>query len=526
MSSSDIDYSKRLLQAVLSPDGSKQAGTLAAPFSDNNVSVFSQTGQGSVVLNSSTTSAVVVYDPEFSIRVGQNRVFVFERDASDAVIATSTIAIGRKSDDFTSAGVISSFLSVKNTSGRDSVSGIQSQGVVFTQPALRSSLTSSELADLILEKSKDYIGNVMSRDSGTATLAINDHYGAKMGLTQRNTMGNLSTRFFYANDSTSTALTTTGILGGGSVGTSLTDIIDSRYFSEVDYANPIKEDVQRVDAQLNIRAQHGDTSTGTDNNVFTFRMNLFDAAGNAVGQQTLNGTDVIIQTAADNFVNILANFSAEVGKIGTAFGDVVPRYVTIQASSEHALSIVTAQVVLKAFSPLSDIANRPVHYAVLEGINANGTLSVQASACLAAVPDATNAFISNISRDPNDDVNYADTEELLRQVTKGMQHAFEGDGKKQADALLQAVMASDAFKSELQAFSFRKIGRTIKKVYKGAKKARDVASTIAREAQPVMQEGGLLLQMTGVPGLSQAGTGMLAVSDAVGMAQEEGILKK
>lgn len=518
------NYTKKVLEAIIRPDGSKQSGSLAAPFTDNNVSIFSQVGSGSKVLTSTTTSVVVMYDPELALRRGQNSVVIYERNAANTVVAASKINVGRNSKDFNTAGVISSQISVENTSGADAISGIQSQGLVYTQPVKPSTLTSTTLSDLILEKDKDFIGGVSSKETGTSTLAVTDHFGSKMAPMGDFVMGNLLTRRFVGSDATNNSVTATGIAGTLSLAANTaTTFVNSSNF-DVSGSNPdaLKEDTARFSVKVSITSTFTDTTGSVDNNSFSLQLRAFDAQGTLRSAISLNESKLITQTSADNVYNVGGKFlSLEPNSNSPPISSF-----QVMATSEHALVFSSVIVELEALTPLSDITNRPVHYAVLEGVNAGGTISVRASACISGVPDSTNAFISNISRDDSDEINYSDVDELLRQTTRGMQHAFEGLGKQDADQMLEMILSSKAFESELQAFSFRKIGRTLKKVYKGAKHARKIASAIAREAQPIMQEGGMLLQMTGDPRLAAVGTGLVGASDAMAIAQREGILEK
>jgi len=252
------------------------------------------------------------------------------------------------------------------------------------------------------------------------------------------------------------------------------------------------------------------------------KLKTFDPAGTLITETAINDESLIIQTAADNQVK----FGAKILFSDPNSGATPVGSFQVWCTSEHALTTSQVQIEVTASSPTSDITNRPVHYAVLDGVNAGGSLSVRASACITGVPDSTNAFIANISRDDADVINYADVDELLRQTTRGMQHAFIGNGKKEADEMLNMILASDAFRAELQAFSFRKIGHTLKKVYKGAKNVRRVASEVAKEAKPIMREGGMLLQMTGDPRLSAVGRGLEKGAQGIDFAQKEGILQK
>lgn len=194
-------YIHALTKLATDPFEKNSRGELSAPMNEPNVALYTASGSESVTLQTAgtaSTSAVVVLDPEATLRNGQCAAYVVERFQSGGVFtvnAVTQIAVGRPSSDFTSAGIFSGGLSVENTSSVDTIAGFQTQAVLYSVPADLTNITSTDLRNATTDSETD-LTQANCREDGTVTIAFPYHYGQKMALMRDNTSSHETARTY------------------------------------------------------------------------------------------------------------------------------------------------------------------------------------------------------------------------------------------------------------------------------------------------------------------------------------------
>uniref|UniRef100_A0A2V0RLM8 Uncharacterized protein n=1 Tax=viral metagenome TaxID=1070528 RepID=A0A2V0RLM8_9ZZZZ len=515
-------YAIDIAEASLNAFQKQARGTIQAPANAENVRLFTAKGGSAVTLASTTDSACVIFDPEATLRNGQLNVVVYERDAG-VVTAVQSVNLGRPSEEFLSAGVLSSGLKVFNSSGVDVIGGTQSAAVLSSVPRDVSTMTSTDLSNFCPNHERDLASGVVSREDSTLTLALTSHYGTKMCLARQNTQGNLVQRVWDdgigARRTTSgqslgpsavtvfDALTGTarsdaqiiaGLASDGSTSMAGTNLIDT---ANLDAANnPLT--LATFSASFEGTFSFVGPNTGDTNFTMDMTALALDAAGVVI--TSLEMRDVKPITSGENFIirasGSLTSATLPIHRVIFAVRDESTTLSNLDFSPADSSTKITA------FEETSDLPARAVHATVLEGLNASATLNLGSFAVLTGVPDSTNVFISQSS---SDDTVYDDNavKLFLRSITKVMPRAFTIDGHSSFTRELTAMYGSEETTVAFQAMSFAKTADRVKKLAKIAKSAgRDMARVLA-ELEPMMDVAGASMSMLPGPA-GMAGTAM------------------
>jgi len=406
-------YAIEVAETAINSFERQARGNLKAPDGDENVRLYTAKGGSAVTLASGTTSAAVVFDPEASLRNGQMSVNVFERDSTDKCVAVQRVALGRSTEEFLSAGILSSGLKVFNSSGVDVIGGTQSAAVLTSVPRDIATITTTDVSNFCANHERDLASGVVSREDSTLTLSMTEHFGKKMALTRSNTLGNVvqrtwddgistrrttdgSTATFLANTTMNigvTSRTNTEILADTDAGKALR-VFDTDRLSNKN--NPLTLACYRATVSASILISDPDLTDASQ--YLEFVVLGLDSGGAVISERLVK----IRITVTDN-----NKFSLNV--TGTVVSDTKPiaRVViggvrTIgdiadEVSADETTAIITA------FEETSDISTRPIHVCVLEGLNSQATINISSTAVITGVPDAANVFISSSGTGDDDE---------------------------------------------------------------------------------------------------------------------------
>uniref|UniRef100_A0A2V0RBK0 Uncharacterized protein n=1 Tax=viral metagenome TaxID=1070528 RepID=A0A2V0RBK0_9ZZZZ len=488
-------YAVAVAEASLGSFTKQARGDLEAPNGDENVRLYTAKGGSAVTLASDTTSAAVVFDPESSLRNGQMNVVVYERNASNAVAAVQTVSLGRSTNEFLSAGILSSGLKVFNSSGVDVIGGTQTAAVLTAVPRDISTITTTDVANFCSNHERDLVSGVVSREDSTMTMCMTDHFGKKMSLSRSNTLGNVVERSW--DSSIGTRLTTEGenLMKVGSrtmvataSGATNAEIlanenrrlIDTNFLSAGN--NPLT--LATYNATVEARIVMNDPGSA----VAQFKINVralgVDAAGTVVAE--VNLTD-ILTTAASSVYTFSA--ATTLTSATTPIHRVILGLVSTSSDVTDTLRAADSSAVVKAFEETADIPARPIHVCVFEGLNASATLNINSTAVMTGVPDSTNVFISSAGSVSRVVYDTNLVEMFLRSVSRVLPRAHTITGHGAMEKAVMAVFGSEDIKLSFQAMSF---GDVIKKLSGAGKFAkatiRDV-SDIAKEVEPILSAG-------------------------------------
>jgi hypothetical protein len=179
---------------------------MASPGSASGARIYVSEGSGTIsAIDDTVKNIVVVYDPEATLRRGQAQMIVFERNSAGVVKKVSAVKVGRSSTDFLAAGVVSSALTVKNTSSVDQIAGAQTQATLYSVPKTIKSLTASDLLQFATDKDSHLISNVTSKMDHTVTNSPTDHNGVSMALLRDKAFSNNANITFNVAASLATA---------------------------------------------------------------------------------------------------------------------------------------------------------------------------------------------------------------------------------------------------------------------------------------------------------------------------------
>uniref|UniRef100_A0A2V0RB98 Uncharacterized protein n=1 Tax=viral metagenome TaxID=1070528 RepID=A0A2V0RB98_9ZZZZ len=518
------DYAIKVASTALNSFESQARGDIQAPNGDDNVRMYTAKGGSAVTLGSSTTSATVVFDPEASIRQGQASVVVYGRNSSNAVIEVQRVTLGRSSDEFLSVGVLSSGLKVFNSSGVDVIGGTQSAAVLTSVPRNVSILSSTDLANACPNHERDLASGVVSREESTMTMAMTEHFGKKMALSRSNTLGNIikrtwddgiGTRRTTAGETlsflvdtnltaTTTDLTDVQILGTPgdptSTGTATAQVLDSARLSELN--NPLT--LATYHAEIEMYLDLGDPgSSALENTKFEFKLYALDAADNIISVRRINRREDL-RNAKSSGVTVTGSVTSTTVPISRV---VVGLVVVGGANVNDPLTVVNTSARLTAYEETADIAARPIHVCVFEGLNASATINLNSTVVLTGVPDSTNVFISTAQ---SGDVPVYDTnavEVFLKSVSRSLPRAFTVSGHSAVSRSLDAFYGDEAVSVAFKAMSFSDVQKGVQHVAKLAKKSGSELSDALRKLEPFMRSVGT--PMSALPGPAGALGGMM-----------------
>jgi hypothetical protein len=525
------EYAIETAKVLLNPFTQQATGSLTSPDGDSAVRLYTAKGGSAITLNTSTTSCVLVFDPEASIRNGRLRVIAYERNAANAIIGQQIVFMGRDSADFLAAGIVSSGLKLFNSSGVDTIGGTQTAAVLNSVPRDVSLLTSSDVSNFSSNHARDLAFGVVSRDDATMTVSITEHFGAKKCLSRTNTLSNVVRRDW--DDSLGTRSTTSGssfspiadftvnIVGTEmtvaqalanlkSDNTAATDTqipFDTNRLSDAN--NPLTLATYAADMTLSLQPG-ANTSIATDNARFKGKFVAFDAFNVELATASVQhdpsatgGTPDRMETF--HFAGSLVSTTSPIHRIIfilTQFenGTVADVVFTATGTTMH----------MMAHEETADIPGRPIHVAVFEGLNAGATINVSSSAVISGVPDSANVFIGSYNNEQDDVYDLNATHMFLRSVASVMPRAFTVAGHGKLESEITAYYGGDEVRLAFRALSFAKVGRAIKRA--GKKVAKATTSAI-KAATPVMRQAAAAMAPVPIPQVQAAAIGLRAGAD-------------
>uniref|UniRef100_A0A2V0RMW8 Uncharacterized protein n=1 Tax=viral metagenome TaxID=1070528 RepID=A0A2V0RMW8_9ZZZZ len=505
------EYAIEVATTALNSFHKQARGDLEAPNGDENVGMYTARGGSAVTLTANTTSAAVVFDAEASLRKGQLDVVVYERNSANQVVAQQRVNLGRPTNEFLSAGVLSSALKVFNSSGVDVIGGTQSAAVLTSVPRDISKITSTDLANNCANHERDLASGIVSREDSTMTMAMTDHFGKKMALSRNNTLGNLVLRSWddgvgARGTTTGQSLTFTGTAGMTILhSSSFTDaqiLENSDTPKDLTTAGALRRflDTARLDEQynpltlacyhasVNVRCVFADTDVTNAGQGYSAVIMALDSADNIIASK-----EVSDRVAANDGSTLDARFYGSITSSTSPIARiVVGARKTNLAATDNMIVESYAEVI--AYEETSDIAARPIHVCVFEGLNASATININSAAVLTGVPDSTNVFISSKSSS-NDVYDTNAVEVFLRSVTRVMPRAFTIDGHAAMVSSVDAMFGTEDVSIAFQAMSFEKVAKKVKKIGKVAKARAQEIPALLSELAPALEEIGSTLSM-------------------------------
>jgi hypothetical protein len=556
-------YISKLTKLATDPFELNSRGELSAPMNEPNVSLYTANGSESVTLQTSgtaSTSAVVVFDPEASLRTGQCAAYVIERFQSGGVFtvnAVTQVAIGRPSSDFTSAGVFSGGLSVENTSSVDTIAGFQTQAVLYSVPSDIVNVTSTELRNSTTDSESD-LAQANCKDDGTVTTAFPYHYGQKMALMRTNTSSHQIGRTYdvmksitpsggsFANGIITNSNTDGAIVAGTGIGILDHDTgtgnsgANIRSFATTALALAADAGQLIFDSNL-ITGETGLFTLATaaveydfviysslNSSAITGHLNVvlvaLDAAGNTLASQSFDHRKTIFDNGSANSTDTSGITTPISGRFDTAGAPIARIIAFYDDNTATQTCLLGGKYSFTTIEQTSDVPSRPVHVAVLDGLNSGATLTVRAGAVLTGVPDSTNSMIAGKSPG-NPLIDHARVDAYMRTFSMSYQHAFLSTAyRAMADS---SVMLSGRpeFQAAMHAFSFGQIGKAFRDISKEAKKVRKGASSVARAALPIVDVVAPALMMSGNPAAQGAGAALMSGAELARASQRAGLLE-
>jgi len=520
------EYATEVAEAALNAFEKQARGTLSAPGGAENVKLFTAKGGSAVTLASTTTSAAVIFDPEASLRNGQMSVLVHERDSSDGVTNVQKLNLGRASEEFISAGVLSSGLKVFNSSGVDVIGGTQSAAVLSSVPRKASTITSTDLSNFCPNHERDLASGVVSREDATMTMALTSHYGQKMCLARSNTQGNVIRRSW--DDGVGSRRTTVGQALGPT-----TDLSYAALSNSSRTTAQILADQDQSGAAFAGRHLIDTDNLDEANNPLTlatysveFRTDNMFNTGDVADTDFRHEVVALALDAANNVIvskemRIVRNMSAvginlQMVTSGTLTSTTVPiarLVVAVRAeSANQSTSLIAAgqsHSVVTAIEETADIPARGIHFCVFEGLNASATININSFAVLTGVPDSTNVFISSGTQSSDDVHDYNAVEIFLRSISNVLPRAFTVGGHGEFTRELKTMYGDEETSVAFKAMSFAPLARRIKSSASVAKRSARDAAMMAKKVLPYAEAAGEMLSVAPGP-IGAAGSAMVS----------------
>uniref|UniRef100_A0A2V0RC10 Capsid n=1 Tax=viral metagenome TaxID=1070528 RepID=A0A2V0RC10_9ZZZZ len=517
-----LHYARTVAKACVNPFSSGLRGSLQAPGYNKRVRLYTAPGSQSVTMAANTTSAVVIFDPEASLRAGQMTVQVIERTSANAINASTSINVGRASTDFTSAGVVSSGLTVQNTSGQDTISGFQTACVLSSVPEDLNQISSTDLLNATSDRERD-AAQIVCKEDATTTVSFTEHLGEKRALLRAGRLGNIVRRTL--NDNATQFTNTAGgeIRGFGRQGGDHTLEIYANAAAVLAETDFTKHLFRSADNPTDIH------SLGTYAVEGSFRMSSENVAADSLRIISFIAVDAANNLLQEKVVNAVQGASSQ------ALSDNIAYHFDLQSTTLPIANVIISvrqgnlqakamECTITSIEEVADIPDRAVQVCVIEGINAGATITCNAGAVLSGVPDSENALISGLSsQEFVYDMNLVKL--FINELAYNFQHAFTGRGYDMTEKQTEELTSRPEMEMALFAMSFGKIGRAFKQVAKAAPKARKAISQGVSKALPIVDVAAPLLISTGNPAAMGLGAGMMTASMAAKDMKKLGVLE-
>jgi hypothetical protein len=249
-------------------------------------------------------------------------------------------------------------------------------------------------------------------------------------------------------------------------------------------------------------------SSATTNQRVDFKIYALDAADNIIASNLVIRRETFIDNKGTG-IHFVGSVTTETKPISR----IVVGIVTIGTADIDNVTVATNTTAkITAYEETADIAARPIHVCVLEGLNASATINLNSSLVLTGVPDSTNVFISSAA---SGDVAVYDSnmvEIFLKSVSRVMPRAFSVEGHGALTRTLDAFYGSEPVSISFKAMSFEDVRKGVQKAARLAKKTGSDLTAALAEIEPMLR--GMGMPLSTLPGpAGMAGNLMLAGAD-------------
>jgi hypothetical protein len=230
--------------------------------------------------------------------------------------------------------------------------------------------------------------------------------------------------------------------------------------------------------------------TNTDHN-FVFVAFALDAANN-----------VLARNVIQDISSIVSNESFDLSFNGTLSSTTTPIHRVLIGGQQHTngdsaevVQSVSSRFSLTAIEETADIAARPIHVCVFEGLNDTATLNINSTAVLCGVPDSTNVFISSAGGGIPEVYDTNAVEMFLKSISRTLPRAFTTDGHGMVTKSLTALYGDESVDVAFQAMSFDDVQKSMKSIGQMARKLKSDTTTFLETAAPVIGGVGAVASM-------------------------------
>jgi hypothetical protein len=520
-------YAIEVAESAVNAFHRQARGDIPSPDGSEAARLFTAKGGSAVTLDSNTTSAAVVFDPEASLRNGQMNVVVYERNSSDAVTFVKKVDLGRAANEFLSVGVLSSGLKVFNSSGVDVIGGTQSSAVLNSVPKVISSVTTTDLGNFVPNHERDLVQGIVSREDATMTMSMTEHFGSKRCLSRTGVTANVVSRTWDEGiDSRRTtagqSLTFTADQDLGILDVSLSSTQIASALATPDAAitvtggttRRVLMDTSRLDAANNpiTLATYSATVSGyvsflnaaqTDDNYrIVYKIVALDAADSIIAENIVEDRRNVVSAAFNSRVS------------GTVTSTTVPiarvAVLITDAGSELTLDVVSSPQTtfrVTCTEETADLSARSIHVSVFEGLNASATLNINSFAVLSGIPDSSNVFISPSSKGVSAVHDTNAVHMFLSSVARVMPRAFTISGHGSFVKSLSTMYGEEEVTLAFKALSFGDVTRRLTKAGETAKLTGKEMAELMKRIEPTARAVGEVASM--VPGPVGDAAGLL-----------------
>jgi hypothetical protein len=369
------------------------------------------------------------------------------------------------------------------------------------------------------------VSGVVSREDSTMTMSMTEHFGKKMSISRSGMLSNVVLREW--DDGIGSRETTLGsslspvvdttityLPGTGAVTTATALLNPTQLIVDSDRLDNDKNPLSLATYHASVTGYCRFDDPGASATFFqaTFRIIALDAAGNVLAENDVRDI-TSISSASDldmTFSGDVTSTTVPIARVVVALIQTNPAITEVLMSGDS-----NSKFKLSAFEETSDIAARPIHVCVLEGLNSAATINIGSTAVLTGVPDSTNVFISSANAVPKIyDFNAVDI--FLKSITRVLPRAFTTAGHGLVERRVVGLYNDEEVEISFRAMSFGGMTNKITKMYDAAKALGRDIQDVAKHLEEPLGAGAEALSM--LPGTAGAvGRGMAVGANAARM---------
>lgn len=497
------DYVSKLFQTMLNPSMSSTPNGQLRSCSNSNSQIYVMQGCVTLTTEETATKVVIMLDPEPSFRNGQAKAIAYQYSPANVLIKMSDIMISAPSDSFAYGAVLSARLDVTNFSSQINIAGGMTGSVLNSIPNGIMQITQSQLKQRTAPL--DYVSAEMSHD-GISLFSITSHVGSK----NRSLLDGFSSSSGWMYNYVSSATTlhdgwnmgNTALSSGNVVVWDSYNLESNMPFTIATFAG--KVEVDAVISQV----------TTVLENVSTWRLEIFDAVGNAMFSSTRKQINRNTVAGESGELKLSFQFSG----LGHAVHRIKLICITAMANSTIA---AFSNLMLRGLEDIEDIPDRDLMVIVCEGINPKASLSIDAVVVVSAAPSSDLTFIAGGSDREGAGADIR-VHNMLTHIHKQLPRAHKRSEAAVFAEAMRVIQSSKLHSDVMHAWSmpnFHKIGRTIASTAGHVRHGVRHAHQLMEQAQPYLQQvHDLAEQHRGVGG--KLGTFIGKVSDITGAADK------